>query len=149
VFELLPNSDGSWTEKVLHKFKGKSDGSQPIANVIFDAAGNLYGTTAGGGDMRCSSGDWSGCGVVFKLTPTPTGGWTQHVLHQFTGGYDGVMPVWPNDEALMTARPAETEARPSVRYLRLRRSHLLRPPGGWSAEWPEIKLQLINVEKSR
>ena len=44
VFELTPNGDGSWTESVLHSFNG-SDGADPHSGLIFDAAGNLYGTT--------------------------------------------------------------------------------------------------------
>jgi hypothetical protein len=48
VFQLTPNSNGTWTEKILHRFAG-SDGLQPAAGLIFDGAGNLYGTTTGGG----------------------------------------------------------------------------------------------------
>jgi uncharacterized repeat protein (TIGR03803 family) len=59
VFKL----DTSGKEKVLHTFTGKADGGGPYAGVIRDAAGNLYGTAAYGGDPNC------GCGVVFKLTP--------------------------------------------------------------------------------
>jgi len=73
VFELTPNADGSWSEKVLHDFTGGADGSLPIGGLIFDRAGNLYGTTYGG----------SGYGVVFQLTPNATGSWTENVLHTF------------------------------------------------------------------
>ena len=55
VFELTPNGDGSWTESVLHSFNG-SDGDDPFAGLIFDAAGNLYGTTCDGGAF----GVWHG-----------------------------------------------------------------------------------------
>jgi uncharacterized repeat protein (TIGR03803 family) len=58
VFQLAPNSDGSWKEKVLHNFTGV-DGAGPYASLIFDQAGNLYGTTLEGGLGRS--------GVVFKL----------------------------------------------------------------------------------
>jgi len=57
VFELMPNGDGTWMEKVLHSFSGP-DGLGPLAGLIFDAAGNLYGT-AGGGPKRA--------GVVFEF----------------------------------------------------------------------------------
>jgi uncharacterized repeat protein (TIGR03803 family) len=82
VFELSPNSDGSWTEKVIHTFpsQGGSDGSLPQGNLIFDSAGNLYGTTEYGGRVReCN------CGTVFELSPTPQGSWTQTILYSFTG----------------------------------------------------------------
>ena len=74
VFELTPNGDGRWTESVLHSFNG-SDGGYPSGGLTFDAAGNLYGTTAGGGSY--------GYGVVFKLRPTPDGAWRYRVIHQF------------------------------------------------------------------
>ena len=87
VFKLTPNSDGSWTESVLHSFTG-ADGHNPFAGLIFDAAGNLYGTTnAGGASTNCSNG----CGVVFKLTPNSDGTWTERVIHTF-GSLPAVFP---------------------------------------------------------
>ncbi len=53
VFKVTRNSDGSWTESVLYSFAGGSDGDEPEAELVFDAAGNLYGTTVGGGDIGC------------------------------------------------------------------------------------------------
>jgi uncharacterized repeat protein (TIGR03803 family) len=55
---------------------------------MFDAAGNLYGTTTYGGNYGCTLG----CGTVFKLTPTPHGPWKESLLHQFSGA-DGSAPV--------------------------------------------------------
>jgi uncharacterized repeat protein (TIGR03803 family) len=79
VFKLTPNSDGTWTESVLHTFRG-FDGTNPYAGLISDAAGNLYGTTFnGGGSTNCATG----CGVVFKLTPNSDGTWKETVLHSF------------------------------------------------------------------
>jgi uncharacterized repeat protein (TIGR03803 family) len=75
VFELKPNSDGTWTEQILHRFV-KSDGSNPAAKLTFDAAGNLYGTTTTGGPF--------GSGTVFKLAPNGDGNWTENVLHSFS-----------------------------------------------------------------
>ena len=60
VFRLTPNSEGGWSEKVLHSF-GDDPGAQPVAGLIVDAAGNLYGTTQGDG--------YSTYGSVFEITP--------------------------------------------------------------------------------
>jgi uncharacterized repeat protein (TIGR03803 family) len=80
VFELSPNSNGTWTEKIIHTFQGGSDGSLPQGNLIFDSAGNLYGTTEYGGRVReCN------CGTVFELSPNPLGSWTETILYSFTG----------------------------------------------------------------
>jgi uncharacterized repeat protein (TIGR03803 family) len=82
VFEVAP--DG--TETILHAFQGASDGAAPISNLIADSAGNLYGTTAGGGS--CSLG-FLGCGTVFKLAPDGT----ETVLYALRGGdTDGWAP---------------------------------------------------------
>jgi uncharacterized repeat protein (TIGR03803 family) len=82
VFKLSPNPDGSWTESVLYSFTGGADGYQPSAPLMFDAAGNLYGTTPWGGNLSSCNGN--GCGTVFKLTPDPDGNWKEKVVHQFT-----------------------------------------------------------------
>ena len=87
VFELTPNANGSWTESVLYSFTGGSDGGKPYASLVFDPAGNLYGTTGFGGSTNCNLG----CGTVFKLTPGSSG-WTESVLYTFTGGSDGRQP---------------------------------------------------------
>jgi uncharacterized repeat protein (TIGR03803 family) len=87
VFEITPNTNGSWTESVIYHFTGSSDGGQPYASLIFDGAGNLYGTTGFGGSTNCNLG----CGTVFKLTPGSSG-WTETVLYTFTGGSDGRQP---------------------------------------------------------
>ena len=90
VFELTPQQDGSWTESVLYRFcslTNCADGEEPLASLIFDRAGNLYGTTLEGGDY-C----WQ-CGTVFELTPNLDGSWTEKVLHSFTGNNDGALPV--------------------------------------------------------
>ena len=87
VFELSPTAGGGWTEQVLWNFGNGTDGTNPEAGLIFDAAGNLYGTTVNGGTYdNCSYG---GCGTVFELTPTAGGGWTEQVLHNFGNGTDG------------------------------------------------------------
>jgi uncharacterized repeat protein (TIGR03803 family) len=82
AFELSHGSSG-WTETILYNFTGGSDGSFPLANVIFDAVGNLYGTTQSGGAF--------GRGAVFRLAPS-LGGWSESVLYSFAGGSDGFQP---------------------------------------------------------
>jgi uncharacterized repeat protein (TIGR03803 family) len=74
----------NWT--VLYSFTGGADGGSPKAGVIRDSAGNLYGTTASGGDSTACNG--YGCGVVYKLDATGH----ETVLYSFKGGADGVGP---------------------------------------------------------
>lgn len=91
VFELSPPTQqgGSWTETTLYQFKGSTDGAGPKGSLIFDPAGNLYGTTQNGGQTYVC------CGTAFKLSPpSPPGGtWTETVLHDFEGGNDGETPL--------------------------------------------------------
>jgi uncharacterized repeat protein (TIGR03803 family) len=69
VFRLAPGGNGKWTETVLRTFNSK-DGSYPVSNVIFGAAGDLFGTTTMGGNLSaCSRYQGNGCGVVFEITP--------------------------------------------------------------------------------
>jgi uncharacterized repeat protein (TIGR03803 family) len=91
VFELTPNADASWKEKVIYSFcpTDCSDGATPVAGLVVDAAGNLYGTTQIGGSLSCADGGGQGCGAVFQLASNQDGGWTESVLHGFTGGSDG------------------------------------------------------------
>jgi large repetitive protein len=85
VFELV-NSSGTYTEKVLHSFTGSGgDGGSPVAGLIMDASGNLYGTTQMGGT--------GGYGIVFELVNS-FGTYTEKVLYSFTcSGGDGAYPV--------------------------------------------------------
>jgi hypothetical protein len=91
VFELSPTTSGPWNETVLYNFTGGADGGFPAAGVIFDTAGNLYGTTQFGGNKTGICANYYGCGVVFKLTPNSSGGWTESVIHTFSG-LDGAFP---------------------------------------------------------
>ncbi|MGC1380611.1 MAG: choice-of-anchor tandem repeat GloVer-containing protein [Candidatus Baltobacteraceae bacterium] len=82
VYELTPQSSGStYNERVLYTFEG-ADGAEPIAALLMDATGNLYGTTALGGKH--------GKGTIFEMTPSGSG-YTESVLHSFDGT-DGSSP---------------------------------------------------------
>jgi uncharacterized repeat protein (TIGR03803 family) len=82
VYKLTP-SNGSWTETVIYSFNQGGDAQHPWGGVIFDQAGNLYGTTVYGGAY--------GDGAIFKLTPSGSG-WTESIVYSFTGGTDGANP---------------------------------------------------------
>jgi uncharacterized repeat protein (TIGR03803 family) len=89
VFELAPAGGGSWTETILHSFDDNgTDGFYPLAGLIFDGSGNLYGTTELGGSLDCGG---TGCGTLFELTPQAGGTWTETVLYVFHGT-DGNRP---------------------------------------------------------
>ncbi|HTZ96010.1 MAG TPA: choice-of-anchor tandem repeat GloVer-containing protein [Terriglobales bacterium] len=86
VFELERGPGGAWRESVIYSFSGP-DGASPVSNLIFDSAGNLYGTTYSGGAQDL--------GVVFELTPSSRG-WQQSVLYNFgsaTHCRDGTSPA--------------------------------------------------------
>ena len=90
VFELSPPTKpgGPWTEATLYAFKNDGDGARPTDGLIFDKAGNLYGTT--------SDSDAGGYGEVFQLLPPATRGaaWTESVLYSFQGTVnDGAYPA--------------------------------------------------------
>ena len=75
VFELTPETNGKWSETVLHSFQWDGrDGYDPTGNVILDAAGNLYGTATAGGLYNH--------GMAFELEPQ-TKGWKETVLYSF------------------------------------------------------------------
>jgi uncharacterized repeat protein (TIGR03803 family) len=93
VFELSPHSNGFWTEKILYNFSELSDGAVPSAGLIFDRHGNLYGTTSIGGNLTGNCGYPAfGCGTVFTLSPNSTGGWSKNTVYIFTDGADGAAP---------------------------------------------------------
>ncbi len=82
VFELSPVGT-SWTETVLHSFTGWAGGGQPVNGLIFDRAGNLYGTTYWGGDDDAAVAEGTcnpQCGTVFELSPSGDG-WTEQVIY--------------------------------------------------------------------
>ena len=74
VYELVRGAAGSWTERVLYSFPGGNGGATPLGKLVFDSAGNLYGTTYY---------------TAYELSPTSSGPWTIKTLHSFAGGTDG------------------------------------------------------------
>lgn len=98
----LSNSGSTWTLTNLHSFNNFSNGWQPTSGLVMDSTGSLYGTTSYGGKAGpYSSGIYcpvngedaydTGCGVVFKLTPTAST-YTYSVIYRFTGKSDGFYP---------------------------------------------------------
>ncbi len=71
VFELSPVEGGGWSESVLLNLDGVGGAHGAL---VFDKAGNLYGT---------------GPGIAFELSPSAEGGWSETVLHSFGSGDDG------------------------------------------------------------
>lgn len=68
VFELTPSAN-TWTENVLYSFQGGTDGINPNSTPVLDPSGNIYGTTAYGGDPNCVPfPDYSGCGIIFRIS---------------------------------------------------------------------------------
>jgi uncharacterized repeat protein (TIGR03803 family) len=81
VYELTPARIGEWGFRTLYSFKGTPDGGFPYGGLLFDALGNLYGTTYYAGA--------NGLGCVYQLAPGHGGEWKEAVLYSFKGGSDG------------------------------------------------------------
>jgi uncharacterized repeat protein (TIGR03803 family) len=87
VFKLTPNGS-SYRKTTIYTFKGLPDGDTPIAALIVDKRGALYGTTFSGGNGHCRERGYSkGCGTVYKLMPEASG-YSEQILYQF-GTSDG------------------------------------------------------------
>jgi uncharacterized repeat protein (TIGR03803 family) len=79
VYKLKHGTNGNWAEKILHSFSLSSDGVRPLGSLIFDPAGNLYGTTDEGGP---------GSGTVYEVEKSGA----EKVLYIFQDGLDGAYP---------------------------------------------------------
>ena len=82
VYELTP-SNGGWTETVLYSFQSSPDGNTPYGGIVFDQAGNIWGTTGFGGTYNN--------GTIYELVPS-SGSWTENVVYNFYGATDGANP---------------------------------------------------------
>src|ERR1700733_4453073 len=85
VFELTPQSGGTWIETVIHRFGiQQGNGIEPVAGLLLDRQGNLYGTAEYGGKLGgLCSGTYSGCGTVFKLTHVSGNRWDTGLVYAF------------------------------------------------------------------
>ena len=107
IYELSPNSNGTWSESVLYTFSCDylfhlcPDGAMTFGGLAIDKAGNLYGTTYFGGVAGCPFLAGNGCGVAFELSPPGAvgGSWTYTVIYNFCSVgadcQDGAGPVAP------------------------------------------------------
>ena len=96
IYKLTPQN-GGWTETILYRFQGETDGAQPMGGLLFDRAGNIYGATQQGGYQGSPCGGY-GCGTIFELI-AGGGAWGENVLHLFKqadnaqgGVADGAFP---------------------------------------------------------
>jgi uncharacterized repeat protein (TIGR03803 family) len=95
VFKLTPAAHGQWKQSLLYSFPTAHNPKGPwgpFSGVIFDAAGNLYGTTYYGGSSVGTYYCPLGCGTVYKLTPTASGAWKETTLYSFREEADGGNP---------------------------------------------------------
>ncbi len=147
VFELSPNSNGTWIKSVLYAFQGGTDGIEPEGPLVFDSNGDLFGVTIDGGSQtaNCQSGP-GGCGTIFELSPPALGGgWSETVLYRFQGGdSDGAYPlgglVFDKAGNLYGA----TAAGGSTCATNLGMVFELSPPAVPTADWNETPVHFFN-----
>jgi uncharacterized repeat protein (TIGR03803 family) len=111
----------SWTEDIIYRFAGNTDGWRPNGNLVFDTMGHLYGTTERGGAY--------GQGAIFELTPS-NHGWSERVIYSFTGGSDGGQPdqLLVSPDGNLRGRTYSGGAGSGVIF------ELLRDGGGWTEQ---------------
>ena len=145
VFKLSPpgRSQTAWTETVLYGFTGGTDGDTPVAGLIFDEQGALYGTTLYGGN---SSVNGYGGGTVFKLTPPGDGqtAWTEAVLHRFHSVCtDGALPeagLIIDEQGALYGTTSQGGSRCSGALSGNGTVFKLAPPGSGQTAWTEAVL---------
>jgi uncharacterized repeat protein (TIGR03803 family) len=93
VFKFVPNSEGTgWVEKSLHGFGDGADGKTPLAGVILDSQGNIYGTTSAGGTSDENGS--AGYGIVYELSPDGDS-YQYKILSDFNGTSEGAYSAAP------------------------------------------------------
>jgi uncharacterized repeat protein (TIGR03803 family) len=90
VFKLTPAGSG-YSYSVIYRFKAGRDGAWPVGGVIVGRNGVLYGATQYGAAYACEK-HTEGCGIVYSLTPNGSR-YSESILHVFTGGKDGILPI--------------------------------------------------------
>jgi uncharacterized repeat protein (TIGR03803 family) len=85
VFELTAKAGGVWKYHLLYALKSSGDAQNPVGNIVFDAAGNLYSAASAGGANNL--------GAVFALTLGANGKWTERLIHSFGAAADGSLPA--------------------------------------------------------
>jgi uncharacterized repeat protein (TIGR03803 family) len=85
VFQLAPNGDGTWAERIIYAFRGLEDGAEPVGGLAIDPQGNVFGAAFAAGHFNS--------GTVFKLSPASNGNWTFAVLYSFPDPQQGADPL--------------------------------------------------------
>jgi|GEM_PF-2241941 len=86
IYELVP-SGSTFTEQVIYRFKGGSDGVSPVGGIYIDKTGALYGMTVYGGSTACTNG----CGTVYRVTGSGKH-FHESIIYTFKGAPDGANP---------------------------------------------------------
>ena len=145
VFKLSPSSNGSWTESILYSFsvaKRSTDGNTPTSGLTFDGAGNLYGTTGGGGSNNC--------GTVFKLVPSSSGPWIETQLYSFSNSYlYGCDPYYQgySASAVVFDGQGNLYGTDDVAGTGYGLVYELSPPTGSGTQWTETSLYTFSGEQ--
>ena len=135
AFELSPprGKQAGWREKVLWNFSGPGDGRIPVAALLADRWGNLYGTTVAGPDS-------SNGGTVFELNPprAPQGQWSEKILWSFPASGNGLFPFAGPEGALLVDRWGDLYGTTSAGGANdLGTAFALNPPSVRAGQWSE------------
>lgn len=82
VIYKMTQSNGQWTQSPIYDFSGGFNGGEPNTPIVFDDAGNIFGTAAEGGMY----------GSIYELSPSGSD-WVGSIIHRFTRPSDGQLPI--------------------------------------------------------